>query len=76
MTFLETLAKGVISVAISVVALIGAIVVAANHTSGLPMFERVLVFFGAYFVFGLDRVQRHTVYASNAFGPYERKCDG
>jgi len=21
-------------------------------------------------------VQRHTVYASNAFGPYERKCDG
>ena len=76
MTFLETLAKGAISVAISVVALIGAIDVAANHTSGMPMFERVLVFFGAYFVFGLDRVQRHTVYASNAFGPYERKCDG
>jgi len=38
-------------VAISVAALIGAIVVAANHTSGLPMFERVLVFFGAYCIF-------------------------
>ena len=69
MTFLETLAKAVISVAISAVALIGAIVVAANHTSGMPMFERVLVFFGDYFVFGLDCVQRHTEYASNAFCP-------
>jgi len=30
--------------------------------------------YAAYFVFGLDRVQRHTVYASNAFGPYERNA--
>jgi hypothetical protein len=56
-------------VAISVVALIGAIVVPANRTSGMSMFEKVLVFFGAQFVFGLDRVQRHTVYASEVFGP-------
>jgi hypothetical protein len=69
MTFLETLAKGVSSVAISVAALIGAIVVPANRTSGMSMFEKVLVFFGAHFVFGLDRVQRHTVYASEVFGP-------